>query len=316
MIARINVRQWTMLACCIASVATPVFSTSLVAQSGADSVKVDADQVISVWPGEPPAWVAPNQPEQDTTGTDGRTVAGERVIRLGNVSAPELHVYRPTKIDHGTTVVICPGGGYSILAWDLEGTEIAKWFQSIGVTGVVLKYRVPTGGNETRWLAPVQDIQRSISMVRAGKVDGVDAKRVGVLGFSAGGNAAARASLATRRFYDPQDAVDEAKCTPDFSVLVYPAWLVKDDASGALIDELKVTDNSPPMFFAHASDDGISPMSSVVLYGELKRHGINGSLHIFASGGHGFGGRNAGQPTDAWRSLCETWMGSQGWLAP
>ncbi|MGB7326870.1 MAG: alpha/beta hydrolase fold domain-containing protein [Rubripirellula sp.] len=280
-----------------------------------ETVAVDADLVVPVWPDQPPTWDAPTEPEQDTSGDNGRDVAGKRVIRLGHVSTPQLHIYRPANHDTGTVVVVCPGGGYSILAWDLEGTEIAKWFQSIGITAAVLKYRVPTGRSETPWLAPVQDVQRSISLIRGGNVEGVQATQIGVMGFSAGGNAAARAALATQRFYEPLDDADHAECTPDFSILVYPAWLVKKDAPNELIDEVKVTSESPAMFFAHASDDRVTAMSSVTLYSELKRNGIDGSLHIFASGGHGFGGRIAGQPTDAWRGLCETWLKSKGWLA-
>lgn len=274
-----------------------------------------ADLVVPVWKDAMPAWEGPTQAERDTTGDDGRLVAGKRVIRLGNVSQPELHVYRPSSNDSGTAVVIAPGGGYSILAWDLEGTEIARWFQSIGVTGIVVKYRVPTRSNDQKWLAPVQDIQRAISLARSGAIDGVKPTRVGVLGFSAGGNASARTALAGERHYEATDASDETNCTPDFAVLVYPAWLVREDNANELIDELVVTKKSPPMFLAHAGDDRISAMSSVTLYSKLHESGVPASLHVFASGGHGFGGRMAGTPPDAWKDLCETWMASQDWLA-
>ncbi|QDT06142.1 Acetylxylan esterase precursor [Rubripirellula lacrimiformis] len=292
------------------SIATLLMSTACFADAPA------ADAVISIWPSDPPAWDAPTEPEADTSGEDGRQVAGERVIRLGNVATPQLHVYRPVGIDSGTAVVICPGGGYSILAWDLEGTEIAERFSKIGVTALVLKYRVPTRQAETNWLAPVQDVQRSIGLVRSGAIDGVQASRVGVLGFSAGGNASAHAALAKKRHYDAIDGAEDTKFTPDYAVLVYPAWLVKDDNPGQLIDTLEVTPQSPPMFFAHASDDRINAMSSVTMYSELKKHQIPGSLHVFASGGHGFGSRVAGAPTDAWFELCHQWMNSQGWLKP
>ncbi len=283
----------------------------------ADKPFSPADLIVSVWPDQPPAWDAPTEPEHDTSGTDGQDVAGKPVIRLGFVSTPQLHVYRPTGPDTGTAVVVCPGGGYSILAWDLEGTEIAQWLSSVGVTAILLKYRVPTQSSETKWLAAVQDIQRSISMVRGGAIENVKAKRVGVLGFSAGGNAATRAALAPKRYYDAKDASDEADCLPDFAVLVYPAWLIKDDNPNQLIDELKVTPKSPPMFIAHAANDPINAMSSVTLYSELKKNNVDGSgLHIFSSGGHGFGSRAAGAPTDAWPELCATWMRSRGMLAP
>ncbi len=272
------------------------------------------DAVISIWPQSPPEWNAPDQPERDTTGPDGRTVAGKRVVRFGFVSHPELHVYRAPGSSGDTAVLICPGGGYNILAWDLEGTEIAEWLQSIGVTAVVVKYRVPTSGSESKWLAPVQDIQRSLSLVRSGAIEGLAPKRIGVLGFSAGGNAAARTAMASKRYYDGIDEHDQAMCSADFAVLIYPAWLVKSENESQLIDELKVTEKTPPMFFAHAFDDRVTCMSSVTLFSELKRNGVASSLHVFSSGGHGFGGRQAGQPTDAWPSLCESWMKQQGWL--
>jgi endo-1,4-beta-xylanase len=276
----------------------------------------DADAVVPIWPDSPPRWDVPDQAERDTSGLDGRSVADKQVIRLGFVSKPELHVYQPKKNASDTAILVCPGGGYSILAWDLEGTEIAEWLQGIGVTAIVVKYRVPTRSSEIKWLAPVQDIQRSISLVRSGAIGGVSAKRIGVLGFSAGGNASGRVATASKRHYDKFDKHDQASPQPDFAVLVYPAWLVKEDDPTKLIDEIKVTEDSPPMFFAHAADDRINCMSSVTLFGELKRNGVASSLHVFASGGHGFGGRVAGQPTDAWRDLCATWMRSQGWLNP
>lgn len=272
------------------------------------------DSVVPVWPQSPPAWKAPDQQEHDTSGDDGRTVAGKRVTRLGFVSQPELHVYRAAGSDGDTAVLICPGGGYNILAWDLEGTEIAEWLQSIGVTAIVVKYRVPTGGSENKWLAPVQDIQRSLSLVRSGGIEGVSPKRIGVLGFSAGGNAAARTAAAKERYYESIDGHDQSVCEADFAILIYPAWLVESDNETQLIPELKISEKSPPMFFAHAFDDRVTCMSSVALFSELKRNGVAAALHVFSSGGHGFGGRMAGQPTDAWRGLCETWMKQQGWL--
>jgi acetyl esterase/lipase len=283
--------------------------------SGDDST-VAPDQIISVWPESPPAWNAPDQPERNTSGPDSRTVAGKSVIRLGFVSKPELHVFRPKGNDSDTAILICPGGGYSILAWDLEGTEIAQWLQGLGVTAIVVKYRVPTRSNETRWLAPVQDIQRGISLVRSGAIEGLAPKRIGVLGFSAGGNASARVATAQQRHYEPVDKSDDAAVRPDFAVLVYPAWLVDDDVRTKLLDEIVVNEKSPPTFFAHAADDRVTCMSSVTMFGNLEQSGVPSSLHVFSSGGHGFGGRVANLPTDAWRELCATWMKSHGWLKP
>ncbi|MGI9474927.1 MAG: alpha/beta hydrolase [Rubripirellula sp.] len=272
-------------------------------------------QVVKIWPDHPPQWNAPAAAEADTTEPSGGKVADRRVIRLGNVSTPELHVYSPengASVD--TAVLIAPGGGYSILAWDLEGSEIATWLQELGITAVVVKYRVPTRTEPEKWLAPVQDLQRSIGILRNGGIEGVSATRIGVLGFSAGGNASARVATASRRLYEPVDQYDQGSVKPDFAVLVYPAWLVKDDDRTELIEDIAVTDETPPMFFAHAADDRVTCMSSVTLFGHLRSHNIPASLHVFASGGHGFGARQAGQPTDAWPSLCEKWLDSQGWL--
>ena len=286
------------------------------AQAAGDSANAESEpSVVRLWPDEPPAWDAPDQDEHDTSGADGRQVAGADVIRLGFVSKPELHVFEPAANRRtGTAVVICPGGGYSILAWDLEGTEIAQWLQRIGVTGIVLKYRVPTSGQEQPWLPPVQDIQRAISLVRAGQVTQQTPQHVGVLGFSAGGNAAVRAATAPKRLYESLDEADQQTAKPDFGVLVYPAWLVEKDDEMKLIDDIQVDESTPPMFFAHARNDRVSCMSSMVLFNELRKQDIAASLHIFASGGHGFGARESGTADDLWPVLCEAWMRDQGWL--
>ncbi|KAA5541475.1 alpha/beta hydrolase [Roseiconus nitratireducens] len=271
------------------------------------------ESVVNVWPGDPPAWEAPEGAEADTTGPDGRQVAGRDVIRLGNVSTPQLYLY-PAK-DSETTVVICPGGGYSILAWDLEGTEIAEWFQKHGVSAAVLKYRVPTRNQSPRWKAPVQDIQRSVSMIRSGVFESLPSEHVGVLGFSAGGNATAHAATATERLYDAIDERDEASPVPDFAALIYAAYLNEGGKeSMELADGLTVSKDTPPMFFAHAFDDRINCLGPIALFSKLKQNGIASALHVFSTGGHGFGGRDTGEAKDAWLSLCLAWMKDQQWV--
>jgi endo-1,4-beta-xylanase len=279
------------------------------------SAETDADAVISIWPESPPDWKTLEQAEKDTSGPNGQLVGGRSVIRLGFVSSPELHVYRAEADASGTVVLISPGGGYSILAWDLEGTEIAKWFQDRGVTAIVVKYRVPTRQLDEQWRPAVQDLQRSIALASSGGIPGVEPKQIGVIGFSAGGNATARVALASKRYYEPIDDHDQGKLRPDFAILVYPAWLVRDGNPNELIDDLKVTADSPPMFFAHAQDDRVNCMSSVTLFSKLKQAQVPASLHIFNAGGHGYGARTTDAPTDAWPGLCETWMRSQGWMA-
>ncbi|MDB4506129.1 alpha/beta hydrolase [bacterium] len=272
-----------------------------------------ADLILPVWPNDPPTWNAPDQPEVDTTTDKSNKIAGRGLIRLTNVSTPELHVFRPHTDPTNTTVLIAPGGGYSILAWDLEGTEIATWLQSLGVTAIVLKYRVPTGREPQKWLAAVQDLQRSISLIRANEIAGITTDRVGVLGFSAGGNASARVATATERMYEAEDESDTQHFVPDFAVLIYPAWLVKQGTD--LIEDLTVTSETPPVFMAHAANDPVTCMSSVGLFAALQTKTVPAELHVFKSGGHGFGGRETGEPTDAWKALCRTWMHSHDWLS-
>jgi acetyl esterase/lipase len=277
-------------------------------------VTATANKVVPVWPDSPPAWAAPMEAERDTSTASSGKIADKPVIRLGFVSHPELHVYLPKQKATDTTVLIAPGGGYSILAWDLEGTEIAQWLQGIGVTAIVVKYRVPTGNAEQKWLAPVQDIQRSIRLVRSGAIEGVNPKQVGVLGFSAGGNASARVATATKSYYDSIDPSDEASVIPDFAVLIYPAWLNQKDDPHQMDAEIQVTEKSPPTFFAAAQDDHKYVLSCVTMFRALNERQVPSALHIFERGGHGFGGRVTGLPTDAWPGLCETWMRDRGWL--
>jgi len=258
--------------------------------------------------------MSPDQAEFDTTTEKSNKIAGRRLMRLTNVSTPQLHVFRATTASANTTLLIAPGGGYSILAWDLEGTEIATWLQAQGINAIVLKYRVPTGKESQKWLPAVQDLQRSISLIRSNGIAGIKTDRVGVLGFSAGGNASARVATATTRFYDAKDEIDEQPFVPDFAVLIYPAWLVQKGTT--LIKDLTITSNTPPMFMAHATNDPVTCLSSVGLFAALKTQNIPAELHVFSSGGHGFGGRKTGAPTDAWKPLCRTWMQNQGWLTP
>lgn len=268
----------------------------------------EATNVLSVWNGQTPEWGAPAQAESDTSNAESRNVAGKSVIRLGNVSTAQLHVFKSSASDSKSTIVIAPGGGYSILAWDLEGTEVAQWLNGIGVDAVVLKYRVPTRSESLNWKAPVQDLQRAVSLVRSGKVPGVAKTKVGVLGFSAGGNASARALTSKIRHYDAVDDADKANFKPDFGVLVYPAWLVDKDVTTELIPELVVDETTGPAFFAHAVDDRVDCMSSVTMFAKMKEHGLPASLHVFSAGGHGFGLRKAGLVTDQWPDLCEAWL--------
>jgi len=263
-----------------------------------------------VWPGDVPGETGDVGEENVLPQKEGQ----RQVVRLTNVTRATITLYRPEKEkDTGAAVLICPGGGYHILAMDLEGTEVAEWLNANGVTGIVLKYRVPRRKDRPKHLAPLQDAQRAMSLVRSNAEKwSIDPERIGILGFSAGGHLAASASTNfDQRQYDPIDAVDEVSCRPDFTVLIYPAYLVEEDA---LAPEIRVTSETPPTFFVHAGDDRISPENSVRMYLALRQAGVPAELHVFKGGGHGFGLRPSDDPCSGWPRLCEKWMRVQGIL--
>lgn len=238
---------------------------------------------------------------------------------MTNVTKPTISLFRPAKEkDTGAAVVICPGGGYSILAWDLEGEEVAAWLNSIGVTGVLLKYRVPKRADLPKHVPPLQDAQRAMSLVRSRAAEwGVDPSRIGMLGFSAGGHLSAAASTNfDQRAYEAIDEIDRVGCRPDFAVLIYPGGIVESGIveKGELTPEIRVSSETPPTFFAHANDDPVSPENSAVMYLALKRANVPAELHIFASGGHGFGLRPSEHPCSTWPKRCEEWLRSRGYL--
>jgi acetyl esterase/lipase len=271
--------------------------------------------VIDLWPDKPPGYQVEGGPERDMTRPNEGKVAGRRVIRLGNVSKPQVHVYpAPKDKANGTAVVICPGGGFNILAWDLEGTEVAEWLNSIGVTAAVLKYRAPTAKADPNWLPPAQDAQRAVRLVRSRASEwGVDPAKIGLLGFSAGGRTAAMAALkSAENLYEPADNADKTSAEADFVVLVYPAYLVDD--SGKLKPEVTVTEKSPPAFLVHAYDDPVTPKSSVQLFLAYKDVNVPAELHVYDTGGHGYGLRPTERPVTLWSKRCEEWMASRGLL--
>jgi acetyl esterase/lipase len=291
-----------------------IFIAAAIAPAG----HVRADDPLRLWPATPPGDEGLTLPaEADTSGPDSGRVAGESVIRLGNVSTPTLEIYRPDPaIASGTAVIICPGGGHSILAYDLEGTEVALWLREIGVTAVVLKYRVPARPDVPRHQAAVQDAQRAVSLVRSQAQQwSLDPEKIGILGFSAGGQTAALTALNGTRTYAPIDAVDEVPCRPNFAVLIYPAYLVDRDNPTQLVAEATVDANSPPMFLVHAWDDGVTPQSSIQLASALKQQGVACDLHLFDRGGHGYGMRPTELPVTHWPRLCEQWLRTSGWLS-
>lgn len=274
-----------------------------------------AEEVIPLWPDQIPGEPLDVGPEVDITKPTDRLIAGRKIIKLKNVASPEAHVYlAPEEKRNGSAVIICPGGGFNILAWDLEGLEVAEWLNSIGVSAIVLKYRVPTSQHTKKWEAPVQDAQRAISLTRQHAQDwGLKSDQIAVLGFSAGGHTAARTAIMKKRQYEKLDDIDSHSHLPNAAILIYPAWLVNDD--GTLLDDLSVTEKTPPMFLVHAFDDRVSAMSSLAVTTELKKNNVSAELHLFESGGHGYGLRPVkGQPVTHWPKLCEGWLDRMGWL--
>jgi acetyl esterase/lipase len=271
--------------------------------------------VLNLWPGTAPGEVKELPPEADQTKPEDRLIAGRKIIKLGNVSVPQIAVYQPSaERNTGAAVVICPGGGHHILAYDLEGTEVAEWLNSMGVTGIVLKYRVPFRDPEKRWGAAVQDAQRAMSLVRSRAAEWkLDPQRIGICGFSAGGETAALTALLPDRQYERIDAVDEQPYRPAFALLIYAAGLAdKDDQK--LRDYIPVTKDVPPMFFVHAFDDRVSVQNPLLLAGALKRAGVSAELHVFATGGHGYGLRATRDAVTHWPLRAGKWMREQGFL--
>ncbi len=285
----------------------------------ATACAVEPAAVLTVWPGTPPGETKTLPPERDQTKDTDKLIAGRRIIKLGNVSTPQLAVYpAPRDRANGTAVIICPGGGFSILAYDLEGTEVAAWLNSVGVTGVVLKYRVPMRDPQQRWRAAVQDAQRAVSLVRSRAAEwAIDPARLGILGFSAGGATAGYTALADgRRFYDPIDAIDTVSSRPDFALLIYTAGFVERGQHN-LNGVMPVPPNPPPMFLVHAFDDNVPVQNALLLAAELRRAGGSAELHVYESGGHGYGLRPvAGLPVTSWPRRAEEWLARRGLLSP
>ena len=273
---------------------------------------------FDLWPGSVPGETNALAAEKDMTKDSDGLIAGRRLIRLGNVLKPTLTVYRPAKDkDTGAAVVVFPGGGYNILALDLEGTEVCEWLNSIGVTGVLLRYRVPARAGMEKHAAALQDAQRAVGMVRqrAGEF-GLDPKRIGVLGFSAGGHlAAALAASTAQRTYPRADDADAVSCRPDFSVLVYPAYLTLKEQNDKINPTVAVSSNTPPTFLVIAQDDPVR-VENVLFYSvALKQVGVPLELHVYPKGGHGYGLRRTENPLTAWPDRAAEWMRGQGFLA-
>src|SRR5713101_3799220 len=275
--------------------------------------------VLPVWPGAVPGDYGTMGPERVRGPSEAPT---KNAKWLTNVTKPTITVFRPAKEKNtGAAMLICPGGGYWNLAWDLEGEEVAAWLNSVGMTGIVLKYRVPRRPGQPVPLpppGPLLDAQRALSLVRSKAGEwGIDPNRIGMVGFSAGGHLAlAVATSFETRAYAPIDDIDRVSCRPDFAVAVYPGYLVRKE-TGLLAEHMNIRARTPPVFLVHASDDSVADAeNSVGMYLALKRVGIPAELHVYEKGEHGFGVRKKGQPTDAWTEACVAWLRGHGVLQP
>jgi acetyl esterase/lipase len=286
-----------------------MLATGLRAQKPAWQAPAGAD-TFKIWPGIAPG--APNSanPEADTTTAKDNLIAGKPLMRLGFVSSPTLTIYKPKGKNTGAAIVVFPGGGYRILAIDLEGTEVCDWLSSAGITCALLKYRVPDTGPYPKSAAALQDAQRAVGMVRSRAAEWhIDPQKIGVLGFSAGAHlAAALSTHFDKRLYDSIDAAEQASCRPDFAVIVYPGYISIAEQNFANNSEITVTEKTPPSFIVMAEDDPVHVENATAYFLMLKNAKVPAELHIYAQGGHGFGLRRTALPVTTWPQSVETWL--------
>jgi acetyl esterase/lipase len=224
-------------------------------------------------------------------------------------------VYLPEK-PNGASVIVAPGGGYMFLSWVHEGTQVCEWLNSLGVTAVLLKYRTPTRDEKEMFTLPVQDAQRALGLVRQHAAEWkLDPKRVGLLGFSAGGNLAGHAAWdRTPRTYPQQPGPDDPR-GPDFLVFIYGGGFLDKDDKSKFREGFSMPSDAPPAFFLVAHDDKTNPIEAAMLYLEYKKRNIPAELHICTRGGHGFGMRQDKHPINDWPQRCAEWMESMGFLS-
>jgi len=233
---------------------------------------------------------------------------------VSDVSDPEITVYRPEK-PNGTSVIVAPGGGYMFLSYSSEGRQVCEWLNRLGVTAVLLKYRTPTRDDTRNYEKPVQDAQRALGLVRHHAAEwGLNPKRVGLLGFSAGGNVLGHVACdRTARTYPQKPELDDPR-GPDFGIMVYGGGFLDRTGKSTFMPGFSVPKDAPPMFFVVAHDDKNNPVEAATLYLEYKKLDLPAELHIYTKGGHGFGMRNNKQPINDWPARCGEWMKSMGYL--
>ena len=279
---------------------------------------------VPIWPGAIPDARPVAGPEIITEEKE-ELVAGKPWLAIGKVSRPTMTVYSPTEKNTGAAVVVFPGGGYWILAIDLEGTEVCDWLVSRGITCVLLKYRVPgdglfpRSGPYPKSPMALEDAQRTVGLVRLHAAEwGIDPHKIGVLGFSAGGHLVAAISTHfAKRLYPAADAADKESCRPDFAVALYPGHMLENTSGNFELNPyVRFTEKSPPTFLLQAEDDPVDTVrNSLVYYWGLKEAGVPVEMHLYAKGRHGFGLRRTALPITAWPGLVEGWLKTIGMIA-
>ncbi len=266
---------------------------------------------LPLWPEGAPS---PLPTKSDATAKLIQSYGGATPTKLTDITEPTITIYRPEN-PNGTAVVVAPGGGYMFLSYSFEGTQVCEWLNSIGVTGVLLKYRTPTRDDADPFVLPVQDAQRALGLVRHHAAEwNLDPKRVGLLGFSAGGNLAGHTAWdRTARTYPQKPELDDPR-GPDFLIFIYGGGFLDKDDKTKFRPGFSVPTDAPPAFFLVAHDDKTNPIEAAMLYLEYKRQNLSAELHIFAKGGHGFGMRRDKNPINDWPQCCAEWMQSIGLL--
>jgi len=256
------------------------------------------NNLIYLWPGKVPGELKEKQPPVIAASNN------DNILRFSEVTNPALEVFLPDHANkNGSAVIVCPGGGYQILAYDLEGTEIAAWLNKLGVTAFVLQYRIPDKKE-----GALQDVQRAIRIVRDNsKKWNIDPNKIGVMGFSAGGSLSARAStLFNIKTYSPADITDSLSCKPSFTMLIYPAYL-DQGPNLTLTPELKLSNEVSPVFIFQTEDDPYGN-SALVFAAALRNSKLSVELHMLAAGGHGYGLRSGKVAAETWPVLAEKWL--------
>jgi len=266
---------------------------------------------LHLWPGGSPTAMVPK-----STATEKllQSYGGVTPTRVSNVTDPTITLYRPEK-PNGASVVVAPGGAYVFLSYAHEGTQVCEWLNTLGITGVLLKYRTPTRDEPEAFTLPVQDAQRAIGLVRHHASEWqLDPKRVGLLGFSAGGNLAGHAAWDRGPRTYPQDAQLDDSRPPDFLIFIYGGGFLDPKDPTKFRDGFSIPADAPPAFFLVAHDDHSNSIETAMLYLEYKKRNLPAELHIFTKGGHGFGMRNDHKPVNQWPDRCAEWMKSMGFF--